>query len=496
MYLLYDVIQLRRSSLANSILVKRQHWKSTVKDIALLTVNQLLNAVKTLAAGGKIEDPMVRRLQKNLISIAKHVPGSFAQKLVMRSNIRGIIVRYGMPGFWITINPSDLRNPLVVILAGVEYSGDIFAAANAAIRHAVATSNPVAVAEFFHHICKAVLEGLLATASKQTGILGDVSNHFGVVETNGRGMLPLHALVWLRGNTAFTTLRDRLREDSNFADRMIRYLDSVIMHGIHVSAAADVGVNLPNVPPSSKEQETDDEFLARLDQDSNVVASTKQRHSKNHMATCFKYSRRGTGKNACRFGMPRDLAPSSTVDEFGIIHQRRNDAWINPWNPAIASCIRSNHDISWIPTVSKSLSLIYYITNYATKDDISPEQMLAKAALLKQSIEKARVAEHPTAAETRLREKGMDQFALRCFNTLANHREISGVQVANTLLQYPDSYTVGSRFFSINLWWLRRYVRGILYPENPDNDNTSVPVDDEPCRYEAGEAAPISAFDN
>ena len=126
-------------------------------------------------------------------------------------------------------------------------------------------------------------------------------------------MLHLHALVWLRGNIAFTTLRDRLREDSNFADRMIRYLDSVIMHGIHVSAAADVGVNLPNVPPSSKEQETDDEFLARLDQDSNVVASTKQRHSKNHMATCFKYSRRGTGKNACRFGMPRDLAQSMNL---------------------------------------------------------------------------------------------------------------------------------------------------------------------------------------
>ena len=496
MYLLYDVIQLRRSSLANSILIKRQHWRSTTKDISLLTVDQLLNAAKTLAAGGKIEDPRVKRLQKNLISIAKHVPGSFAQKLVMRSNIRGIIVRYGMPGFWITINPSDLRNPLVVILAGVEYSGDIFAAANAAIRHAAATSNPVAVAEFFHHVCKAVLEGLLATASEQMGVLGDVSNHFGVVETNGRGMLHLHALVWLRGNTAFTTLRDRLREDSNFADRMIRYLDSTIMHGINVSATPDVDVNPPNTPPSSKEQETDDEFLARLDQDSNVLASTKQRHSKNHMATCFKYRRRGTGKNACRFGMPRDLAPSSTVDEFGIVHQRRNDAWINPWNPAIASCIRSNHDISWIPTVSKSLSLVYYITNYATKDDISPEQMLLKAALLRQSIEKAKMAEHPTAAETRLREKGMDQFALRCFNTLANLREISGVQVANTLLQYPDSYTVGSRFFSVDLWWLRRYVRGILYPDDPNNENTSVPVDDEPCRYEAGESAPVSAFDN
>jgi hypothetical protein len=85
------------------------------------------------------------------------------------------------------------------------------------------------------------------------------------------------------------------------------------------------------------------------------------------------------------FNMPRELVASSTVDESGIVHLARNDAWVNPWNPAIASCIRSNQDVSWIPTVSKSLALVYYITNYATKDDVSPEQLLAKAALLKQS---------------------------------------------------------------------------------------------------------------
>jgi hypothetical protein len=42
---------------------------------------------------------------------------SFSQKLKMRSKIRGMIARYGMPAFWITINPSDLRNPLVIHLA-------------------------------------------------------------------------------------------------------------------------------------------------------------------------------------------------------------------------------------------------------------------------------------------------------------------------------------------------------------------------------------------
>lgn len=104
--------------------------------------------------------------------------------------------------------------------------------ANASIRKAVATSEPVAVSEFFHHISTAILEGLFATNSNDIGILGDLSNHFGVVEANGRGMLHLHSLLWVRGNTAFTTLRDRLTEDSTFAARMVHYLDSVIMHGV------------------------------------------------------------------------------------------------------------------------------------------------------------------------------------------------------------------------------------------------------------------------
>ena len=141
------------------------------------------------------------------------VPGSFSQKLVMRSEIRGLIVRWGMPAFWITINPSDLRNPLVLILAGIEIPADALARANAAIRQAAATSNPVAIAQFFNHTCKAIFDGLLQSSTGRPGILGQVSNHFGVVETNGRGMLHLHALIWLTGNLAFSTLRERLLED-------------------------------------------------------------------------------------------------------------------------------------------------------------------------------------------------------------------------------------------------------------------------------------------
>ncbi|KAF4210355.1 hypothetical protein CNMCM5878_004518 [Aspergillus fumigatiaffinis] len=496
MYLLFDILQLRRSSLGNAFLVKRRYWKSAAQDVASLTVDQLQKAAQETKAGQDVEDPVIRRLLQQIVTIGMHVPGSFSQKLKMRSEIRGLIVRYGMPAFWITLNPSDLRNPLVLILAGVEIPGDNVVAANATIRDAVATSNPVAVADFFHCVCQATLRGLLATNTDNIGVLGDLSNHYGVVETNGRGMLHMHALLWVRGNLAFTTLRNRLLKDTEFAARMIRYLEATIVQSIDESIPYDPEVSLPSTPPSAKDRETDAEFFLALSYDSNSVARRTQIHSRHHLSTCFKYRQRGPGKDACRFGMPRNLVPASKVDEIGLIHLARNHAWTNPWNPAIASCVRSNHDISWIPTVSKSLSLIYYITNYATKDDVSPWQMVAKAALLKERIERAKTAELPTRTDLRLREKGFDNFALRCFNTLSHDREISGVQVASTLLNLPTHYTISHNFIRINLWWLRRYIRDLIEPVSIDVDGSSDPIAEEPCTYEAGATAPVSIFDN
>jgi len=357
-----------------------------------------------------------------------------------------------MPAFWMTINPSDLRNPLVLLLAGVEYSGDAFPAANATIRRATATSNPVAVAQFFHHTCKGIFDGLLGSNTDRVGILGLVANHFGVVETNGRGMLHLHALVWLTGNLEFGTLRDRVLRDKPFALRMVRYIESVVVHSIDLDGTSGPNVEPAFAPPSAKGAEADDEFHSRLSVDSNSIAYRKQVHSSNHNATCFKYSQKGQGSETCRFGMPRELRPNSEVDELGVIHLARNHGWVNPWNPTIASCIRSNQDISWIPTVVKALSVIFYITNYATKDDVSPYQMLVKAALLKQSIDKAKATLTPDANDLRIRKKDMDQFALRCFNTLSHDREISGVQIASSLLQLPTYYTDNYNFVQVNLW--------------------------------------------
>ena len=61
-------------------------------------------------------------------------------------NQRGLITWYRMPAFWLTINPSDLQNPLVLMLAGILLLEDTLPLVSAAIRQAAATSNLVAVA--------------------------------------------------------------------------------------------------------------------------------------------------------------------------------------------------------------------------------------------------------------------------------------------------------------------------------------------------------------
>lgn len=122
--------------------------------------------------------------------------------------------------------------------------------------------------------------------------------------------------------------------------------------------------------------------------------------------------------------------------------------------------------------------------------------MVAEAALLTQTIEKAKIAEPLPATALRLREKGVNNCALRCSDALSHDREISGVQIASVLFQLPTYCTINYNFTRINLWWLRRYILVIIQPENNQSNAASDPMAEEPCAYETGDTAPVSLFDN
>jgi PIF1-like helicase len=193
--------------------------------------------------------------------------------------------------------------------------------------------------------------------------------------------------------------------------------------------------------------------------------------------------------------MPRKLVPTSHVDEYGVIHIARHHEWVTPFNRAIANCLRANHDISNIPTVSKSLALTYYITNYASKDDIPPQQMLLKAALLKECAERAE-ASGGAIAHSLSDVYTSTNFLLRTYNALAHDREISGVQIASSLLQLPAYYTALHNFVNIHVGWLREYVRNMMTLPNTPAVVAFPAMGDEHCLVEPTDSAPVSRFDD
>ncbi len=108
---------------------------------------------------------------------------------------------------------------------------------------------------------------------------------------------------------------------------------------------------------------------------------------------------------------------ASYIDKLGVTHLHRDNEWVNPYNPWIAAAIGSNQDLSFLATRLKALALLYYITNYVTKDEASTYQMVTKAAIIKKTLEQAEQAfNNPTNEEKISLEKGMLNFCLRVFN--------------------------------------------------------------------------------
>ncbi len=152
------------------------------------------------------------------------------------------------------------------------------------------------------------------------------------------------------------------------------------------------------------------------------------------------------------------------MGQYGVIELKRNNSWVNPWNPVLSSLIRSNHDINFLPTKMKALVIIHYITNYATKGNCSQYQHIMSAVIVWKVYKDAQAK--VTATTTPVRYADLDKFALRTFNRLAYAREVSGPLVASCLLGFSDHYSHNIKLQHINLNLICRYFTSIIFHES------------------------------
>jgi hypothetical protein len=281
-------------------------------------------------------------------------------------------VKNGMPAIWFTLNPSDLLNPIVCRIAGEDVGSVTNRKQRKELRYCVAVRNPVASARFFKVMMDGFFEKLIRTGCEEKGVFGEVDAYFTTTETNGRGALHAHGMLWLKGNLELPNLKERIKGDEELRKHVISYMDEIIQSCVWETSAEVAGRGLVNETEINVSAE---DFATELREDSNMVA--RQRNMHKHSETCYKYKR---GEGGCRFGAPWPLCEKSTANEDGVVTTKRNDGYINNWNPCIASAFRSNHDVSFIATKAQASALVYYITDYATKLELPTYEYVSLAA--------------------------------------------------------------------------------------------------------------------
>lgn len=127
--------------------------------------------------------------------IASCSPHLFTKCAEQSLFIRALMISDGMSILWITLNLSNLQSFLVLIFADVRFENNRPTNSTEEFRQAKSIMNPIAVVQFFKAIYTGIFKCFLATRSIERGLLGTVSIYFGMLETNGQGMLYLHCLV-------------------------------------------------------------------------------------------------------------------------------------------------------------------------------------------------------------------------------------------------------------------------------------------------------------
>ncbi len=160
---------------------------------------------------------------------------------------------------------------------------------------------------------------LLAAESIKCGFFGPMLTYFGIVQTNGRGMLYLHCLVWLTGMLNLSNFWRRNHNYPSYLGQLLHFLDHIITTSLSVHSSDLFLVQDPSqdefTPLSTIENI--DAFRATLAADSNKVASKVQMQSPSHNALYYKYGKSGS---RCCFNFPRPLIEETHVDKYNNIH--------------------------------------------------------------------------------------------------------------------------------------------------------------------------------
>lgn len=427
-------------------------------------LNVDLNILDDLQRKFKV-DPLYRpddEVEKSIVTllakvnlVGRKIPGTAGYKLTLRNEIQLLINFKGTPTLFITLNPADVDNPLVRVIAGEDIVMEDVMRGEDMEEHKrklVAAKNPVSCALFFHTMISNFIK-IILIYGRGRGLFGKCTSYYGTVEAQGKGTLHCHMLLWLEGHPSPQHLRDELNASDDYKHKMFSWMESIIKCELPSTSKMVVepdGIPLPRpkraesgrpdpgvvAAPSIKDH-TPEEF--RMEFDEFVEELVKEYNWHEHNATCWKYLKRGevgTDKN-CRMRIDGETHEFTTLDpETCSIMLRRWHPRIASYNDIVTFLMKCNTDVKYISSSEAAKALVYYITDYITKASLPTHVGLAA---LSYAIQRT---------NSRFPDMFQHDFAQDCrsaltttMNSMMGKQEISHQQVMSYLVGGGDHYT-------------------------------------------------------
>ncbi|EEU34872.1 uncharacterized protein NECHADRAFT_102243 [Fusarium vanettenii 77-13-4] len=502
-FLVFNMSVRSRNRRVSMLSVRRKDFRKIERIVRSLSADRLAAARIELENSGKTSDEGVKELLRSLSLYGFRQPMSRENRLSMRRKIQSLVLRHGVPAIWFTLNPNDITNPVKLRLAAYRTSEpDVAEAFLKSLgmsykRLRLAISDPMSSAIFFHREMTLFFEHYVKVGEES--VFGRIIDYFGAVETNERGALHVHGLLWLHGNTHLSSMIADIdgEDQATYRERIIQYIDSVFSEDLDQEGYCTLQAERSVASDISSLLDNREQFSAAFDEEANFCAGATQIHT--HSPTCVKYSLsrgRGGGKkrSICRFQAPWRLVERTAFTADGVLQIRRRHSMVNRWNKAMAVGLRHNHDISFIATQRKTMALIYYVTNYATKvEDPVWKRVAAAAELLAASTGEGTANRWGNggegATDDAVKGNRTRQFLMRVANRIFTERSLSQVEVIAYLLGYPTEFTNSSDWTFLNVsllyWHVFRRWRHLRKESGAEAADDS--VDESIVVEEAGE---------
>ena len=347
-FVYYNILQKKAVCDSVRFRVKLAEQRQVVRELLSVDRRDLEHLISRFRANPRYEPETLD--QRRVLSLVNKVgtmlhdlPGTAGYKLKMRNEIRSLVNMKGTPAFFVTLNPSDVNHPLVRLLSGDEICMERLEAGqelNKWQRLQLVARNPGACARFFHTMISSFISIILRHGRPGKGLFGKCTAYYGTVETQGRGTLHCHMLVWLEGHPSPQQMRDMMVDSAQYQADMFTWLESLIkcellgttaivtepngpMRKPDLSKSADyvnpgttLGPSISDVHP--------EQFPLQFASDVNDVVIHSNWH--HHTDTCWKYLAPGeprTDEN-CRMRIDGVTREGTSIDEqTGSILLRR-----------------------------------------------------------------------------------------------------------------------------------------------------------------------------